>query len=147
MQIFTQPSSGQAESRLSENLHCKSPPFLTKWWDLLDLSQERNLLGMVYICPIGSREGMNNFFFQKSVFLKHPSDAGVTKKHQKFIFEYWVVSQKSYLNMGDLKKSVFAYLKFNICIPKSLYLHTKYSFLLQFTFNLYSVRSSAKCMT
>ena len=34
MQIFTQPSPGQAESRLSENLHCKSPPFLTKWWDL-----------------------------------------------------------------------------------------------------------------
>ena len=44
--------------------------------------------------------------------------AGVTKKHQKFIFEYWVVSQKSYLNMGHLKKSVFAYLKFDICIPK-----------------------------
>ena len=28
---------------------------------------------MVYICPIGSREGMNNFFFKKSVFVKHPS--------------------------------------------------------------------------
>ena len=55
----------------------------------------------------------------------HSGQAGVTKKHQKFIFEYWVVAQKSYLNMGDLKKSVFAYLKFDICIPKSLYLHTK----------------------
>ena len=63
MQIFTQPSPGQVESRLSENLHCKSPPFLTKWWDPLDLSQEKDLLGMVYICPIGSREGMTNFFF------------------------------------------------------------------------------------
>ena len=28
---------------------------------------------MVYICPIGSREGMTNFFFWKSVFVKHPS--------------------------------------------------------------------------
>ena len=28
---------------------------------------------MVYICPIGSRKGMNNFFFKKSVFVKHPS--------------------------------------------------------------------------
>ena len=27
------------------------------------------------------------------------SDSGVNKKHQKFIFEYWVFSQKSYLNM------------------------------------------------
>ena len=43
--------------------------------------------------------------------------AGVTKKHQKFIFEYWVVSQKSYLNMGHLKKIC-------ICIPKIRYLHT-----------------------
>ena len=37
--------------------------FFANWWDLLDLSQEKKLLGMVYICPIGSREGMNNFFF------------------------------------------------------------------------------------
>ena len=28
---------------------------------------------MVYICPIGSREGMDNFLFWKSVFVKHPS--------------------------------------------------------------------------
>ena len=28
---------------------------------------------MVYICPIGSREGMNNLFFWKSVFVKHPN--------------------------------------------------------------------------
>ena len=29
---------------------------------------------MVYICPIGSREGMTNFFFWKSVFVKHPNE-------------------------------------------------------------------------
>ena len=44
--------------------------------------------------------------------------AGVTKKHQKNIFEYWYFSQKSYLNMGRLENNIFAYLKFNICIPK-----------------------------
>ena len=43
---------------------------------------------------------------------------GVTKKHQKFIFEYWVFSQKSYLNVGCFEE-------IHICIPKILYLHTK----------------------
>ena len=43
--------------------------------------------------------------------------AGVTKKHQKFIFEYWVFSQKSYLNM-------WCFEKVHICIPKIPYLHT-----------------------
>ena len=28
---------------------------------------------MVYICPIGSRGGMNYLFFEKSVFVKHPT--------------------------------------------------------------------------
>ena len=37
-------------------------------------------------------------------------ESGVTKKHQKFIFEYWVFSQKSYLN-------VWCFEKFHICIP------------------------------
>ena len=50
---------------------------------------------------------------------------GVTKKHQKIIFEYWVFSQKSYLNMGRFEKNIFAYQKFDFCIPKILYLHTK----------------------
>ena len=40
----------------------KSHSFLTKWWDLLDLNKQRQLLGMVYICPIGSCGGMNNLF-------------------------------------------------------------------------------------
>ena len=44
--------------------------------------------------------------------------SGVTKKHQKFIFEYWVFSQKSYLN-------VWCFEKVHICIPKIPYLHTK----------------------
>ena len=34
-------------------------------------------------------------------------EPGGTKKHQKFLFEYWVVSQKSYLNMGHLKKNLY----------------------------------------
>ena len=42
---------------------------------------------------------------------------GVTKKHQKFLFEYWVFSQKSYLNM-------WCFEKVHICIPKIPYLHT-----------------------
>ena len=29
---------------------------------------------MVYICPIGSRGGMNYLFFEKSVFVKHPNE-------------------------------------------------------------------------
>ena len=49
---------------------------------------------------------------------------GVNKKHQKFIFEYWVFSQKSYLNMWCFEKAIFAHLKFNICIPKLGNLHT-----------------------
>ena len=44
--------------------------------------------------------------------------AGVTKKHQIIIFEYWVFSQKSYLNMGRFEKNIFAYQKFDFCIPK-----------------------------
>ena len=43
--------------------------------------------------------------------------AGVTKKQQKFKFEYWVFSQKSYLN-------VWCFEKVHICIPKIPYLHT-----------------------
>ena len=46
------------------------------------------------------------------------SAPGVNKKPQKFIFEYWVFYQKSYL-----KTSIFAYLIFNICIPKIRYPH------------------------
>ena len=42
---------------------------------------------------------------------------GVNKKPQKFIFEYWVFSQKSYLNVGCFEE-------IHICIPKIRYLHT-----------------------
>ena len=41
----------------------------------------------------------------------------VNKKLQKFIFEYWVFLQKSYLNM-------LCFEKIHICIPKIQYLHT-----------------------
>ena len=50
---------------------------------------------------------------------------GVNKKHQKFIFEYWVFSQKSYLNMWCFENTIFVYLKFNICLPKLWNLHTQ----------------------
>ena len=43
------------------------------WWDLLDLSKQRKLLGMDYICPTGSLGGMDNLFSWKSVFVKHPT--------------------------------------------------------------------------
>ena len=45
-------------------------------------------------------------------------EAGVNKKHQKFIFEYRVFSQKLYLNM-------WCFEKVHICIPNMRYLHTK----------------------
>ena len=45
------------------------------------------------------------------------TDARVNKKPQKFIFEYWAFSQKSYLNGGCFEE-------IHICIPKILYLHT-----------------------
>ena len=41
----------------------------------------------------------------------------VNKKPQKFIFEYWVFSQKSYFNVGCFEE-------IHICIPKIRYLHT-----------------------
>ena len=43
---------------------------------------------------------------------------GATKKHQKFKFEYWVFSQKSYLN-------VWCFEKVHICTPKIPYLHNE----------------------
>ena len=45
------------------------------------------------------------------------SRTGVTNKHQKFIFEYWVSSQKSYLN-------VWCFENFHICITKIPYLRS-----------------------
>ena len=55
--------------------------------------------------------------------LKRAVASGVTKKHQKIIFEYWVFSQKSNLNMGCFEKTylhtknvISAYRKFDICI-------------------------------
>ena len=45
------------------------------------------------------------------------SISGVNKNLQIFIFEYWVFSQKSYLNMWCLEK-------IHICIPKIQYLYS-----------------------
>ena len=47
----------------------------------------------------------------------HELRSGVHKKPQKFIFEYWVFSQKPYLNVGCFEE-------IHICIPKIRYLHT-----------------------
>jgi len=44
-------------------------------------------------------------------FLVDHDRPGVTKKHQRFIFEYWVFSLKSYLNMGRFENNIFAYPK------------------------------------
>ena len=66
--MFTQLSPGQAESKLSENLHCKSHSFFTKWWDLLDLSKQKKLLDLGYIYPRGVRGGVALFFFEKVFF-------------------------------------------------------------------------------
>ena len=49
--------------------------------------------------------------------VKIHTNTGVNKKPQKLIFEYWVFSQKSYLNVGCFEE-------IHICIPKIRYLHT-----------------------
>ena len=55
---------------------------------------------------------LNTCFVLKILTSEAP---GVTKKHQKFIFEYLVFSQKSYLNRWRFKKV-------HICTPKLPYL-------------------------
>ena len=47
--------------------------FLTKWFDPLDLSNQKKLLDLGYVYPRGVRGGVALFFFWKSVFLKHPN--------------------------------------------------------------------------
>ena len=59
---------GQAKNRPSENLLCKNPSFLTKWFDPLDLSNQKKLLDLGYIYPRGMRGGVALFFFLKKVF-------------------------------------------------------------------------------
>ena len=57
---------------LAENIgvECWAPSFLTKWWDLLDVSK-KILLDLVYMHPGGVRTA-NDFFL--SAILKHPSE-------------------------------------------------------------------------
>ena len=74
---------------LSGNLHCKSPPFLTKWFDLLDLSKQKKLLDMLYIHPRGVREGIALIFSWKSVFEKHPT-AEVSLDSELWV-EWWLL--------------------------------------------------------
>ena len=46
---------------------------------------------MVYICPIGSRGGMDYFFFWKSVFVKHPNH----HNHAHVFTPLWSLSHRS----------------------------------------------------
>ena len=45
---------------------------------------------MVYICPIGSCGGMDNLFFGKSVFVKHPNGRTLPRVRM-----YWVLNPDS----------------------------------------------------
>ena len=47
--------------------------FLTKRWDPLHLSQDKNILDLVYMHPGGVRSDTHLFYFEKSANLKHPS--------------------------------------------------------------------------
>ena len=71
-------------------LHCKSPPFFTKWCGVVwyDLSYRQKLLDMLYIDPRGVRGGIALIFFWKSVFQKHPT------VHQRNAFTILVSSFK-----------------------------------------------------
>ena len=46
--------------------------FFTNMFNPLDLSKQKKLLDLVYIYPWGTREGMNNFFFEKKCFCETP---------------------------------------------------------------------------
>ena len=54
------------------------------------MSKQKKLLGVVYICPIGSRGGMDNLFFGKSVFVKHPNGRTLPRVRM-----YWVLNPDS----------------------------------------------------
>ena len=76
------PEGGQQLQTFSEIIEAlktskvEKCPFLTKWFDPLDLSNQKKLLDLGYIYPRGVRGGVALFFFGKSVFLKHPTPDG-----------------------------------------------------------------------
>ena len=51
---------------------CWAPPFLTKWWDLLDLTKKKILLDLVYMHPGGVRIATDLFFFLKKCNYETP---------------------------------------------------------------------------
>ena len=63
MEIFTRPLISWAKWGSVKIYMVKSFNFFTKLWDPLDLSQEKRLLDMDYICPLGTHEGMNYYFY------------------------------------------------------------------------------------
>ena len=72
MYIFTQPTLGPARWRLSENLHSKSPPFLTKvvWPSRLVL--QKKAFGSGLYTPLRGAYWYCNFFFGQSVIFETP---------------------------------------------------------------------------
>ena len=65
-----------------------------------------------FICRFGARGGgSTGVHWRLFAYILGHSSTGVNKKPQKFIFEYWVFSQKSYLNVGCFEE-------IDICIPK-----------------------------
>ena len=76
-------------------------------------SQEHDLKPTSY----SKEEEVQAIYMSLVRFFDGQFKARVNKKPQKFIFEYWAFSQKSYLNGGCFEE-------IHICIPKILYLHT-----------------------
>ena len=70
---------------LSENLQCKSPQFLTQWWDLLEFSKKEKLFDMVYMHPGGVHTAMDLFLFWKSANMKHSSDYALSPQLDMFM--------------------------------------------------------------
>ena len=56
---------------LRENLQCKNHYFLTKWWDLLDLSK-KILLDLLYMHPGGVRTATDLFLLLKKCNYETP---------------------------------------------------------------------------
>ena len=92
------PKFNPADTFSSSLKYIRNWPFLTKWWDLLDLSQVKKLLDLVYTHPGGVHTAMALFFFCKVSFEKHPNT--VLEFHDCFVPRLyatdWVVVSHEY---------------------------------------------------
>ena len=59
--------------RIAPQKSLQNNKFLTKRWDPLHLSQDKNILDLVYMHPGGIRSDTHLFYFEKSANLKHPN--------------------------------------------------------------------------